>query len=433
MVYLELFVIFILILLNGLFSFSKTALLSSRKIRLITASKSGQSGSQSALDLVENPDSFSSAVQISTTLICIVIGFYSCTSLSHELIVFLSSIHMIVPYVHIISPVIIFIVTAYLLIVFGFLIPQKIAQSNPEKYAVWISKPIHLLSKILYPFTFLILGSSHLFMKIFGIKSSEINTTEEDVKAVVQEGLEDGVIDEAEQDLVERIFSLDDRKIGSLITHKNDIIWVDVSTTHQELLEIVNKEPYSVYPVVDKDIDHIVGIIRLKDLVGRVALPSFKLANFIRPANFLPENMSILSVLENFKSAKIQYALITDEFGSIQGIVTISDVFEALVGDVSANPSHEEYEITPRSDNSWLVDGQYPFYDFLEYFNLQDYYNEYPYNTLSGLILEKLEKMPRAGDKFDWFHFEIEVVDMDFARIDKVMVTDISVSDTYLE
>ena len=433
MVYFELLVIFALILLNGLFSFSKTALLSSRKIRLKTASKSGQYGSKSALDLIENPESFSSAIQISTILICIVIGFYSCTSLSHELMAFLSSIHVIVPYAHIISPTIIFIAAAYLLIVFGFLIPQEIARSNPEKYAVWISKPIRFLSKILYPFTFLILGSSHLVTKLFGIKPSDENTTEEDVKAVVQEGLEDGVIDEAEQGLVERIFSLDDRKIGSLITHKNDIVWIDVSTTSQELLEIVKKKPYSVYPVVDKDIDHIVGTVRLKDLVGRFALPTFKLANFIRPANFLPENMSILSVLENFKSAKIQYALITDEFGSIQGIVTISDVFEALVGDVSAHPSREEYEIVPRNENSWLVDGQYPFYDFLEYFELQDYYNEYPYNTLSGLILENLEKIPHAGDKFEWLHFEIEVVEMDLARIDKVTVTDIGVKDTDLE
>ena len=320
-----------------------------------------------------------------------------------------------------------------MLIVFGFLIPQKIAQSNPEKYAGWVAKPIRFVSQLFYPLTFLILGSSRLVTKLFGIKPTEANTTEEDVKAVVQEGFEDGVIDEAEQGLVERIFSLDDRKIGSLITHKNDIVWVDVSTTPQEFLSVVKKTPYSVYPVSDKDIDHIVGVVHLKDLIGRVSVPSFKLANFIRPANFLPENMSILSVLENFKSFKIQYALITDEFGSIQGLVTLSDIFEALIGDVSAHPSHEEYEITPRNDSSWLVDGQFPFYDFLEYFGLQDQYSEYPYNTLSGLILDKLEKMPSAGDKFDWLHFEIEVVDMDFARIDKVMVTDISSSDTYLE
>jgi putative hemolysin len=338
-----------------------------------------------------------------------------------------------VPYAHLIFPAIILIATAYLLIVFGFLVPQKIAQSNPEKHAGRISKLIRLISQLLSPVTFLIWGSAGLIAKIFGIKSSEINTTEEDVKAVVQEGLEGGGIEESEQGLVERIFSLDDRKIGSLITHKNDIVWIDVSTTPQELLAIIKKEPYSVYPVVDKDIDHIVGAIRLKDLVGRFSSPTFKFTNFIRPANFLTENISIHSVLENFKTTKFDYALIPDEFGSIQGIVTLSDIFEALVGDVSVNPSHEEYEITPRSDTSWLIDGQYPFYDFLEYFGLQDYYSEYPYNTLSGLILDKLEKMPHAGDKFAWFHFEIEVVDMDFARIDKVMVTDVGVPDNCLE
>ena len=433
MAYMELIVILVLILMNGLLSLSETAVLSARRSRLKSAAKNGQSGAQKALDLADESSRFLSTVQIGITVIGVFLGIYTGVTLSGDLAALLTEFDIIAPYALPLAVLIVVLVITYFLIVLGELIPKKIAYSRPEMIASLVSRPMSWLSKLLSPISWFVNGSANLIGRILGIKKYEPSTTEEDVKAIVQEGLEVGSIDEAEQDLVERIFSLDDRKISSLITHKNDIIWVDISAEQPELLHLIKEDPFSVYPVVDGEVDNIIGVLHIKDIVGTIGSPDFDLKNVLRPAYFLPDNMSILSVLENFRSVKTQYALITDEFGGIQGMVTLSDIFEALVGDVTDHPSHEEYEIIQRNDHSWLVDGQYPFYDFLEYFELQDYYNEYPYNTLSGLILDKLEKMPHAGDKFDWLHFEIEVLDMDTARIDKVMITEKDLSEPSVE
>ena len=423
MAYLEFFIIIALILLNGFLSLSEAAIDASRKSKLKSAAKNGKSGSKAALNLAENPSGFLSTIKIGTAAISIFLGIFAGVMLSDDLAALLSGIKIFQPYALPLSVLFIVLLVTYFLIVFGELIPRKIGRSQPEKIASLISGPMNLISKLFSPISFFVSGSANLIGRIFGISSSEPTTTEEDVKEIVQEGLEGGSIDETEQNLVERIFSLDDRKIGSILTHKNDIVWIDVSVSASEILNIIKENPYSVYPVADNEIDNIVGVLYLKDLAGKIDPENFNLENIIRPADFLPDNMSILSVLENFKSSKIRYAFITDEFGGIQGIVTIRDVFEALVGDASIHPSSDEYEIVQRNDHSWLIDGQYPFYDFLKYFDLLDYHAEYSYNTLSGLILDRLEKMPRAGDKFDWLHFEIEVLDMDAVRIDKVMVT----------
>ena len=433
MAYLELLIILVLILLSGFLSLSETAIVSSRKSRLKSAAKSGRSGYQTAFNLAENPTGFLSTVQIGITFIVIFLGIFSGVTLSGDLAALLSQVEIFKPYALPLSVLLVVLTVTYLLVVFGALLPKKIGRSQPEKIASLVSRPMNLLSKLFFPISIFVSGSADLVGYIFGIKSNEPTATEEDVKAVVQEGLEGGSIDETEQDLVEHIFSLDDRKISSILTHKNEIVWIDVSDSPQEILGILKESTHSVYPVADKEIDNIVGVLYLKDLVGPINQSDFNLDAIIRPAVFLPENMSVLSVLEHFKSAEIIYALITDEFGSVQGIVTITDVFGALVGDTSSNQSPDEYEIIQRNDKSWLIDGQYPFYDFLKYFDLLDFHNEYPYNTISGLILDQLEKMPHAGDKFEWLHFEIEVMDMDAARIDKIMVSEKNLSETALE
>lgn len=427
--YLELIVILILILISGLLSLSETAILSSKRVRLKSAAKNGQSGAQEASELAEDPSRFLSAVRIGITAIGVLLGIYAGVTLSGDLSSIFAGFDILSQYALLLSVLIIVLVITYFLIVLGELIPQKIAYSRPEKIAGIISRPMSWLSKLLSPVTWFVNGSANLTVRIFGIKKYEPETTEEDVKAVVQEGLEGGAIGEAEQNLVERIFSLDDRKISSLITHKNDIVSIDISATLPEILQIIKEYQFSVYPVVDKEIDNVLGVLQIKRIAGTINSHDFDMNRVIRPAYFLPENMTILSVLENFRTVEVQHALITDEFGSVQGMVTVHDIFEALVGDMIPRQSYEEYEIVKRNDNSWLVDGQFQFYDFLKHFELQDYYNEYPYNTLSGLILDKLGKIPRAGDKFDWLHFEIEVLDMDAARIDKVMVTERNISE----
>lgn len=433
MAYIELIVILILILINSLLSLSEVAILSSRKSRLKSAAKNGQAGARKALDLAEDPSRFLSTVQIGITVIGVFLGIYSGITLSGDLAVFLSGFELLAPYALPLAALIVVLLITYFLIVLGELIPKKIGYSRPEFVASIISRPINLLSKLLAPVSWFVNGTANLAGKILGIKPYDPATTEEDVIAIVQEGIEGGAIEETEQDLVERIFSLDDRKISSLVTHKNDIISIDVSASQPEVLETIKETPYSVYPVIDGDSDNFIGVLQVKMLIAEIDNPSFNVKNVMQPVNFLPENMTILSVLENFKEEKNQYALITDEFGSILGLVTINDIFEALVGDISTHSSDEEYEIIQRTPNSWLIDGQFPFYDFLEYFELQDFRNEFAYNTLSGMILDKLGKIPSAGDKFDWLHYEIEVVDMDSARIDKVLVTEKDLSEPSVE
>ncbi|MBZ3935466.1 hemolysin family protein [Methanimicrococcus blatticola] len=424
MAYTEIIVILVLILINGLLSLSEVAITSSRKSRLRSAAKDGKPGAQKALDLAEDPSRFLSTVQIGITTISVFICIYAGASLSGSLAEIFSSIGIIEDYARPLSVLVVVLVVTYFLIVLGELIPKKIGYSRPESIASIISRPMNWISILLSPITWFVNGSANFVSQIFGIKAYEPATTEEDVIAAVQEGIDGGAIDETEQDLVERIFSLDDRKVSSLITHKNDLIFIEVSATQADVLATIKKTPFSVYPVTDGGIDNIVGVLLVKELVGEINNPDFHLENVMQTVNFLPDNMTILSVLENFREARHEYAIITDEFGSIIGLVTLSDIFEALVGDTSSHPSHEEYEIFKRSPNTWLIDGQYPFYDFLEYFDLLDYRNEYPYNTLSGMILDKFGKIPGVGDTLEWLHYEIEVVDMDSARIDKVLITD---------
>ncbi|MDR2943798.1 MAG: hemolysin family protein [Methanosarcinales archaeon] len=424
MAYTELIIILILILVSGFLSLSEVSITSSRKSRLKSAAKNGQSGYQKAFMLADDPFRALSAVRLSVTVISVFISIYTAAAVSGSLAEIFSRVSILEPYAQSLSFIAAVSFITYLLIVFGILIPEKIGYSCPEQIASFVAGPIHWLSILLSPFTWFVNGSADFAGKIFGLKSYEPETTEEDVIAAVQEGIDGGSIDETEQDLVERVFSLDDRKVSSLITHKNDLVFIDVSATQTEVLKVIKRTPFSVYPVADGGIDNIVGILLVKELIGEINTPDFRLENVMQPVSFLPENMTILSVLENFREAQHPYAIITDEFGSITGLVTLSDIFEALAGDTSSRPSHEEYEIFKRSPDSWLIDGQYPFYDFLEYFDLLDCRSEYSYNTLSGMILDTFGKIPVVGDKLDWLHFEIEVVDMDSARIDKVLVTD---------
>lgn len=208
--------------------------------------------------------------------------------------------------------------------------------------------------------------------------------------------------------------------MGSIMTHRSELVWLDADDDVEEIRRKVEENLFNIYPVASEKFDNILGVVYLKDLFVKIDEPDFALSQVIRPAQYMPENQSVYKALEQFKQARVKYGLVTDEFGGIQGIVTLKDIMEGLIGQVPE--MGEEQEITPRADGTWLVDGQFSFYDFLEYFDLEDLYAEHDYNTLSGLILEILERVPKTGDKLTWLNFEFEIVDMDGARIDKVLV-----------
>jgi putative hemolysin len=255
-----------------------------------------------------------------------------------------------------------------------------------------------------------------------GVKPNDSQVTEEEIKAIISEGTEQGTIEEAEQEIIERVFHLGDRNITSLMTHRSDIVWFDVNDNEQSIKEKIIKEPHSIYPICDGDIDDIKGVVSIKDLYITSDLTLFK--HIMKPAMFVPENNTAYRVLEKFKETQLHSCFIVDEYGSVLGMITLNDILEAIVGDLP-QPDVEDYEIIKREDGSYLVDAQIPFYDFLSRFEMTDWMHEgeQEFNTLAGFILHKLERIPHTGDTLEWKGFRFEIIDMDSLRIDKIMVT----------
>lgn len=418
---MEIFIIIGLILLNGILSMSEIALVSARKARLELDAKRGNKSAQTALKLAGEPDRFLSTIQIGITLIGILTGLYSGEAFAYNLAEVVRHVPVLEPYALGVSKTIIVIIVTYLTLIMGELVPKRIGMGYAERVSMLVAKPMYFLSKLALPFVWLLSKSTSLVIKITGIKANEENkVTEEEIKAIVKEGFDGGEVQEVEQDIVERVFNLGDRNVGSIMTHRSDLVWLDVTDSIEKIREKVQENLFNIYPVASEKFDNIKGVVYLKDLFGRIDEPDFSLEEVIRPAQYLPENQSVYNALEQFKEARVKYGIVTDEFGGIQGIVTLKDIMEGLIGQVPE--VGEEAEIVQRADGSWLVDGQYNFYDFLEYFDMEDLYAEHDYNTLSGLILEILERVPKTGETLTWLTFEFEIVDMDGARIDKVLV-----------
>lgn len=422
---MEIFIIIGLILLNGILSMSEIALVSARKARLELDAKRGNKSAQTALKLAGEPDRFLSTIQIGITLIGILTGLYSGEAFAYNLAEVVRHVPVLEPYALGVSKTIIVIIVTYLTLIMGELVPKRIGMGYAERVSMLVAKPMYFLSKLALPFVWLLSKSTSLVIKITGIKANEENkVTEEEIKAIVKEGFDGGEVQEVEQDIVERVFNLGDRNVGSIMTHRSDLVWLDVTDSIEKIREKVQENLFNIYPVASEKFDNIKGVVYLKDLFGRIDEPDFSLEEVIRPAQYLPENQSVYNALEQFKEARVKYGIVTDEFGGIQGIVTLKDIMEGLIGQVPE--VGEEAEIVQRADGSWLVDGQYNFYDFLEYFDMEDLYAEHDYNTLSGLILEILERVPKTGETLTWLTFEFEIVDMDGARIDKVLVKKIN-------
>jgi putative hemolysin len=420
---MEVIIILGLIILNGIFSMSEIALVSSRKARLEMLAKKGRTSARKALRLTREPDRFLSAIQTGITLIGILTGLFSGEAFAGDLAgVFLSYVPASEPYAYVISKLIIVVIVTYLTLVLGELVPKRIGMSFPEQVAMLVAGPMRLLSKITAPFVWILSKSTKAVVALIGLnRVGEYNkVTEEEIKAIVHEGYEGGEVQEVEQDIVERVFHLGDRTVGSIMTHRSDLVWIEMSDSVEKIREKVKANLYNTYPVASGKFDNIKGVIFLKDLFGNIDSPEFSLPGILRPAQFIQENMSVYRALEQFRRAYVKYGIVTDEFGSVQGIVTLKDIINALIGEV--HEIDDEPEIVRRADGSILVDGQYSFYSFLEYFDLEYLYEENDYNTLSGLILEILERVPKTGDTFSWMNFDFEIVDMDGARIDKVLV-----------
>ena len=418
---MELFIIALLILLNGLFSMAEIALVSARKARLESQANKGDKKAQSALDLANHPDHFLSTVQIGITLIGILTGVYSGDKITGDVITFIKTFPSLAPYSEGIATTLVVILITYFTLVFGELIPKRIGLSAPEKIAKFVAAPMRLVSWINFPFIWLLTKSTGIIAKVFNIKSGAGPVTEEDIKAIINEGTEQGTLEETEQEIIERVFHLSDRNITSLMTHRSDIVWFNINDTEEKIKEKLITEPHSIYPICDGDIDNLKGVVSLKDIYINKNNIFFK--DLMRPALFVPENNTAFKVMEKFKESQQHSCFIVDEYGSILGMITIKDILEAIIGDMPQYDD-DEYEVVQREDGSFFVDGQLPFYDFLTYFNKTDWMNEgeQEFDTIAGLILHKLKRIPVVGEKLEWNGFDFEIVDMDGHRIDKVLV-----------
>ncbi|HXB94747.1 MAG TPA: hemolysin family protein, partial [Puia sp.] len=327
------------------------------------------------------------------------------------------------PYAANISTALILVIVTLLSIIFGELIPKRIGLLRAEQIARLVARPVRTLSLITHPIVWLLNKSTNLFFKFFAITPSEdSNVTEDEIKAIINEGTEQGTIDEAEQEIIERVFHLGDRNITSLMTHRSDIIWFDLNENEETIKEKIIREPHSVYPICDGEIDNIKGFVSIKDLY--VTDDSVLFKDIMTPALFVPENNTAYMVLEKFKTSRIHSCFIVDEYGSLLGMITLNDILEAIIGDI-AQPNIPDYEITEREDGTYLVDAQIPFYDFLARFHKGDWLtdSDNDFDTLAGFILSELERIPGTGEKMEWRGFTFEIVDMDAQRIDKVLVT----------
>ncbi len=418
----EILIIFALILLNGLFSMAEIALISARKARLELQANKGDARAKEALALSNHPENFLSTVQIGITLIGILTGIFSGENLKGDFVAFFQRYTLTAEYSNTLATTLVVIIVTYLTLIFGELLPKRLGMSKPEAVAKLVAAPMRWISLITYPFIWLLTNSTNLLVGIFGIKKYDTMVTEEEIKAIINEGTEHGAIEETEQQIIERVFHLGDRNITSLMTHRSDIMWVDIHARVGDIKQKLHEVVHSTYPVCQGAIDQIKGIITIKDVL--LASDDDLVVNLMKPAMYVPENNSVYKVLEKFKSSSFNTCFIVDEYGSLEGMMTLNDILEAIVGDIAPNDA-DDFEIVERENGSFLIDAQIPFYDFLSHFERTSLLEEeeQAFNTVAGFILHHLEKIPSTGDMLEWKGFTIEIVDMDAQRIDKVLVS----------
>ncbi len=429
----EILIILLLIILNGILSASEIAIVSSRKARLNAAAENNK-GARTALELKENPNNFLSTVQIGITLIGILTGFFSGGTISLFIAEQLKTIAFIAPYSEQISVILVVLIITYLSLVVGELVPKRIGMAIPEKYASLIAVPMSVLSKIVKPFVWLLSISTDFIVRLFQIKSNANSVTEEEIKALVDEGVDSGVIEHFEHDLVDRVLSLGDKKAINLMVHRGKITYLDIQKPFEELKKIIMQDEHTEYPVCNGNFDHVIGLVHVKTLFREyLTNKEPDLTKLIKPIPFVNENTYAYNVLQSLKSSKVTQAVIVDEYGSTQGIITVTDIVASLVGGFDSAENEEKKTIRKREDGTFVIDGSYQLQDFIELFNLslsEDDEDEIGnLSTVAGLVFLLLDHIPVEGDRVTFKNLEFEVLDMDGHRIDKLILNTLKDSD----
>ncbi|MFN3560759.1 MAG: hemolysin family protein [Chloroherpetonaceae bacterium] len=420
----EITLILILILANGVFALAEIAIVSSKKTRLEQLALKGVRGAKIALELANAPEKFLSTVQVGITLIGILAGAFGGATLSAPLSDYLSQFRFLDTYSESLSLGIVVSVITFLSLIIGELVPKRIALNSPEAIACMVAVPMLWLSRVANPIVSVLSGSTSFVMKLLGIKANpETPVTEEEVRVMIALGTKSGEFEPVEQDLINRIFKLSDRRISELMTPKNEILWIDIHDSEKAIRELVLSKPHAAFPVGDDSLDDIVGVVRAKDiLVAMEKGEPIDIRLLMKKPTFFLESLSAFRVFEKLRKVKPPLAIIIDEYGATQGLITLNDILGSITGDIDGE-TLEPYAIQ-RADGSWLIEGLMPIRDFKEQFNIPELPDEDSgFETLAGFVMHQLGTIPKEGQAFEWNNARFEVVDMDGRRIDKVLYT----------
>lgn len=423
---MEIILILPLIALAGVFAMAEIALVSVRKPRLQQSANQGDTRAQVALDLANSPETFLATVQMGTTLIGIFAGAFGERTLAIRIESYLNSIPRLAPYGHAISLITVVGAITYVSLIIGELVPKQIALRRPERFASALAKPMRALSQVGAPIVIVLNKSASMVLRAFRIQpSKEPLVTEEEIKVIMEQGAEAGLIEKAEHETVRRLFRLSDRAVMALMKPRHDIVWLDADAPTEQTMKLVAASSHSRFPVARSSLDDIVGMVKEKDLLACcMSGRPLNLTDVAQPALFVPGAIPAFRLLEMFKKSRTHIALVVDEYGDIEGLVTINDFFEDLVGEVASADEPQERHAMQRPDGSWLIDGEMPVHDFKELLNLGKLPGEErgSYLTLGGFIMVQIGHIPVVNDSFESEGVRFEVVGMEGKRVDKVLV-----------
>lgn len=413
-----------LILLNGVFAMSEIAVVSSRKARLQRLAEDGSPGAHSALALHSEPSNFLSTIQVGITSVGILSGAIGETALADPLSAWLSGFPLVEPYARAIALTVVVVGLTYFSVVVGELVPKRLGLLAPEGIASLIARPMNGLARVARPVVWLLSSSSSLLLRLIGARrKEEPPVTDHEINVLMEQGAEAGVFHESEQEFVSNVLRLDEQRIVSIMTHRSDIYLIDLSDPEEQIRQQLADSPYARVVVCRDGLEHIVGILRTSDLL-KPALEGrpLDIEAALRPPLYVPESVTTTQLLENFRTARMQFALIVDEYGELEGLVTITDVLTAIVGEL---PSFDQTDLVQREDGTWLVDGNVSIERVKSELEIEEDLpgeEEHAFNTLGGFVMHVLGRIPAVTEHFESAGFRFEVIDMDKNRIDKILV-----------
>lgn len=420
---MELLIILLFILFNGVFSMSEAAVIAARKARLQQFAEKGDHGAQTALELAQEPTRFLSTVQVGITLIGVLTGAFGGATIAEQLAAVIRQTPL-GQYADALALVLVVAVTTYLSLILGELVPKRLALQHPERIAAIIARPMKTLSTITSPLISFLSGSTNAVLLLLGVRpSTDPPVTEEEIKTMMQQGIEAGVFDEGEQDMVSGIFRLGERRAAALMTPRTEAVCVDLNDSEDEIRTKIRESCFSRLPVCDGDSDHVVGIVEAKALLSRLlAGESLDIKATMVEAQYVPDSLPASKVLDIFRESGQHIAIVIGEYGEMEGLITLQDLLVEIVGEVEETPA----QATRRDDGSWLIDGLISVDDFMKQFALDELPGAHDrFTTLGGFIMAQLGDIPQPGNSFDWTKLHFEVMDMDGNRVDKVLVTEI--------